>query len=80
MKDKICCRCNQVIAVYEDKWVTIQDWEKAEQIAEKDMHIDCWKNMYKEKMQEQINKITSKLKSVMPNIQGLLPNMEKNDL
>ena len=78
MRDKICCRCNQLIVVNNDKWVTIQDWEKAEQIAEKSMHIDCWRNMYKEKMQEQIDKITSQLKSVMPNLQGLLPNMENN--
>ena len=78
MKNKKCCRCNGIIIVSKDKWVTIQDWEKGEKIAEKDMHIDCWKNMYKEKMQKQIQMVTEKLKSVIPNIQGLLPNIENN--
>jgi len=76
MKNKKCCRCNKAIIVSKDQWVTIQDWKEGEKIAEKDMHIDCWKNMYKEKMKHQINMITEKLKSVMPNLQGLLPNME----
>ena len=75
MKDKICCRCNQFIVIKEDQWVTIQDWTRGEKIAEKEMHLQCWKDMYKEKVKEQINKVTEKLKSVMPNIQGLLPNM-----
>ena len=72
----ICCRCNELIDPSKDKWVVIQDWEKGEKIAQKEMHIACWNNMYKEKMQNQIKMITEKLKAVMPNIQGLLPNIE----
>ena len=74
----ICCRCKELIDQSKDKWVVIQDWEKGEKIAQKEMHIICWKNMYKEKMQNQIKMITEKLKLVIPNIQGLLPNIEND--
>lgn len=74
----ICCRCNKPIDTSYDKWVVIQDWDRGEKTAEKEMHLDCWKKMYQEKVKEQINRVTEKLKSVMPNITGLLPNMKNN--
>jgi len=66
---KICCRCNLEINEKKDRWVNIRDFDKGKNKGEKDMHLECWKVMYKNKIQKAFNE---KAKEISPVIQNLI--------
>lgn len=63
MKEKlICARCKKEID-RKGKWVHIEDYNNDKKEGEIDIHLSCWKDQYKEK----INKaFEEKAKSISP--------------
>ena len=75
---KICCRCKLEIDEKKDRWVNIRDFNKGKNVGDKDMHLNCWKIMFKEKMQKSFNE---KAKQISPIIQNLLAGITgRNEL
>ena len=71
MKEEIlmCGRCKAEINQSKDRWVKVQDFNKGKNEGEIDVHLACWKNIQKEKIQKAFNE---KAKQISPILSGLM--------
>ena len=73
MKEKIiCCRCKIEINRKKDRWVNVRDFNCGNLEGEKDMHLQCWKDMARISIQKAFNE---KAKQISPMLQGLVDKM-----
>ena len=74
----ICCKCKNEIDRKKDRWVNVRDFNKGSKEGEIDMHLTCWKESIRKKMQEALNEkakeLTPMLKTLMGNLGGLTQN------
>jgi len=71
MKDKlICCKCNNEIDRKRDRWVNVRDFDKGENVGEKDMHLQCWKDMARRSMQKAFNEKANQIFPMIKNMMG----------
>jgi len=73
-----CARCKLIIDMNEDKWVNTRDFDKGKVKGEVNVHLDCWRNQYKEKFQEEFDKKVKQISPVMQQLMGgLMQNVQK---
>jgi len=60
-----CAKCQEIIEKQE-RYVRITDFNKGEQEKEIFLHLNCWKNMYRDKINKELKE---KVKKVMGMIQ-----------
>ena len=65
----MCGRCKLEIDVKKDKWVNVRDFDKGTQGGEVDVHLECWKNIQKDKINKAFNE---KAKQISPVLQGII--------
>lgn len=70
MTDKlICCKCNIEINRKKDRRVNVRDFNCDELSGEKDMHLQCWKDMARQSIQKAFNE---KARQISPMLKGLM--------
>ena len=66
-----CARCKKEIEKKKDKWVNIRDFNKEKLEGELDLHLTCWDNMQKEKIEkvlrEKLNQVGNLFGGVIKN-------------
>ncbi|MHA2019055.1 MAG: hypothetical protein ACTSXY_12375 [Promethearchaeota archaeon] len=74
MKEKklVCCKCKKEIDKKKDRWVNVRDFNKGKQEGEVNIHLNCWKNIQRDKIQKAFNK---KAKQISPMLQNLMGNI-----
>lgn len=68
-----CARCKKKIDNKNDKWVNVRDFNKGEVEGELNLHLFCWKNMQKEKVEKVLRE---KLNQVSNLFGGMLKNFK----
>jgi len=77
-KKLICCKCKNEIDRKKDRWVNVRDFDKGEKSGEVDMHLTCWKDMIRKKMQEALNERANQLTPMLKNLIGNLGGLTQN--
>jgi len=77
-KKLICCRCRNEINRKKDRWVNVRDFNRGENVGEKDMHLTCWKDMARQDIQKAFNEKAKQISPMLQNLMGNLGGLTQN--
>jgi len=74
----ICCKCNKEIDKNKDRWVNVRDFDKGKNVGEKDMHLQCWKEMARKSIQKAFNEKAKQISPILKKIMGKAGGLTQN--
>ena len=80
MKQKklMCGRCKLEIDVKKDRWVNVRDFNKGKQEGEVSVHLECWKNIQRDKIQKAFNEKARQISPMLKGLMGKFGGMTQN--